>query len=813
MNKSNYMVTFDPTSQRTKPAKREFGAITNRMNVLTGVTINDFSTLVGSKHQYTWCGGKFEGGVNNSNWVSQEVFGLDFDNDTITVEEVYKILAEYNIIPQVWYSTLSSSEKHKKFRVILFLDIPITNLKLHKQITLGLCAMFPDSDQSCKNAGRLFLGGQQSHVTAEEPISTQLLLNVVSPYIITKYNSETRFISNLSYLHNNTLIEEKSNFLYNYNRNIHNSSKSQLPLLTTTIKGGNQASIDFKLARSKVKILDEFLNGKWLTHPELFGLSTNLIHIKGGRKLMKETMEFYNEEGLTEYTDNNFNILPYVSKVGYPAIPIGQFSKCPEDEGLYDIVSAARTVRGQIKIVAQKNTISLTQAELAFKEKFDDVISNGELGKVYLFSLPTAIGKTEILTSLENSIIASPTNDLKNEIATRMKTQHVVSPDQIIFEDDSLNVSIMYYYSIGLPQKAMEILYNIVSNGLMNYSTNDIQAAIDYIAKNETCKTADENIITTHRRALFGDYKHDTLVFDEDPLQSLLEIKNVRISDFIKLKTDNSRLQNSISTIIETLLSSEFQQVMQNPSFTIDTEDLINLAVSKDLNSNIFDFISSAYFLRDLNDADLIHYVVKRSLPETKKTIIMSATAPIEIYQKMLGDRLVVISLGEVEQIGKIIQYTKRSCSRNGLGQYINKISSEVGELPVITFRSFKSNFSNSVEEMHFGNCSGYDTLKGKDIAVVGTPHRNNIEYYLTGKALGIDFEIIQNGMSMNEISYNGFEFNFNCFNNEELRLIQLALIQSDLKQSVGRARTLRTNAIVKVYSNFPLRDADEFIY
>ena len=377
MNKFNYMVTFDPTSQRLKPSKREFGAITNRMNVLTGVTINEFSTLVGSDHQYTWCGGTFVGRVNNSNWVSQQVYGLDFDNDTITVEEVYKILAEYNIIPQVWYSTLSSSEKHKKFRVILFLDIPITNSDIHKQITLGLCAMFPDSDQSCKNAGRLFLGGQQSHVTAEEPISTQLLLNVVSPYIITKYNSETRFISNLSYLQNNTLIEEKSNFLYKYNRNIHNSSKSQLPLLTTTIKGGNQASIDFKIARSKVKILDEFLNGKWLTHPELFGLSTNLIHIKGGRKLMKETMEFYNEEGLTEYTDNNFNILPYVSKVGYPAIPIGQFSKCPEDEGLYDIVSTTRTIRGQIKIVQQKNTISLTQAEIAFKEKFDDVISNG----------------------------------------------------------------------------------------------------------------------------------------------------------------------------------------------------------------------------------------------------------------------------------------------------------------------------------------------------------------------------------------------------------------------------------------------------
>ena len=808
----NYMVTFDPTTQRSKPAKREFGTITNRMNVLTGVTINDFSTLVGSKHQYTWCGGTFDGIVNNYNWVSQQVFGLDFDNNTITVEEVYKIFAEYNIIPQVWYSTLSNTEAHKKFRVMLFLDIPITNLKLHKQITLGLCAMFPDSDQSCKNAGRLFLGGQKSYVTSEEPIETQRILDVISPYIITKDNSRTRNITKLSYLLNNTLNGEKCNFLYNYNRNIQNSPKSQLLPLTTTLEGGNQESIDFKIARSKVKILDEFLNGKWLTHPELFGLATNLIHIKGGKKLMKKTMDLYNEKGLTEYTDNNFNILPYVSLVNYPATPIYQFSKYPEDEGLYDIVSATRTVRGQIKIVEEKKLISLNEAEKTFKDKFNDVILNGEIGKIYLFSLPTAIGKTEILTSLENTIIASPTNDLKNEIASRMKTQHVVTPDQIIFENDSLNVSMMYYYRVGLPQKAMELLYKVVSRPLM-YSPNDLQAATDYITKNESCKTADENIITTHRRALFGDYAHDTLVFDEDPLQCLLEIKNVRISDFIKLKTDNSKLQNAISTIIDTLISSEFQQVLENPSFTIDIEELIEIAIVEDLNSNIFDFIGSAYFLRDSRDADLIHYVVKRSLPEIKKTIIMSATAPVEIYRKMFGDRLVVISLGDVEQKGKIIQYTKRSCSRNGLEYYFKKIRDEVGVLPLITFKGFKSKFPSALEEIHFGNCSGYDTLKGKDIAVVGTPHRNNLEYYLTGKALGIDFEISEKVMTMNEISFNGFEFNFNCFINPELRLIQLALIQSDLIQAVGRARTLRTNAIVKVYSNFPLRAADEFIY
>jgi hypothetical protein len=63
------------------------------------------------------------------------------------------------------------------------------------------------------------------------------------------------------------------------------------------------------------------------------------------------------------------------------------------------------------------------------------------------------------------------------------------------------------------------------------------------------------------------------------------------------------------------------------------------------------------------------------------------------------------------------------------------------------------------------------------------------------------------------EIEYNGFKFMFNCFDNLELRKIQLGLIESDLIQAVGRARTLRTDAKVELYSNFPLRISDQFIW
>lgn len=66
--------------------------------------------------------------------------------------------------------------------------------------------------------------------------------------------------------------------------------------------------------------------------------------------------------------------------------------------------------------------------------------------------------------------------------------------------------------------------------------------------------------------------------------------------------------------------------------------------------------------------------------------------------------------------------------------------------------------------------------------------------------------------MSYQKIEYNGFKFMFNCYDNEELREIQLSIIEAELIQTVGRARTLKTDATVDLYSNFPLRITTEFI-
>jgi hypothetical protein len=166
-----------------------------------------------------------------------------------------------------------------------------------------------------------------------------------------------------------------------------------------------------------------------------------------------------------------------------------------------------------------------------------------------------------------------------------------------------------------------------------------------------------------------------------------------------------------------------------------------------------------------------------------------------------------------VEQTGQIIQYTNRSFSRSGLGNYHREISKQVRNTPVITFKSFQHQFENLVKDIFFGICSGYDGMKGYDLAVVGTPHCDNVQYLLTASAMGVYFKTNDTTMTHQKIEYNGFGFCIKCYDKTDLRNIQFSFIESDLLQAVGRARTLRTESRVCVFSNFPLRLTTDFIF
>lgn len=817
MEQKKYVITIDPTAQRTKPIKsdKSIGKISNNLNLVTGLTINEIATIVGQPYGYTWAGAIFNGGPKNENWVSQSAIGLDFDNEESIIypEDVIKRLEKYALTPQIWYRTFSSTDQLLKFRIMLLLDTEIKDAGHHDVLMKGLKAVFPEADPKCFRRGGFFFAGTDSQIISTEEIKTSKLTEHLSLELITKDKGRTRSIAPLkgcSFLLGGE-IGEKGNLLY-----INNNKQRNSPNTTSAIPEGNeQLNIDWNLARHKVKIIDQFLNGEWLYHDQLFGLATNLINFKGGRKLMNETMLKYNEKGLTEYTDNNLNIFSYLNIIYYPPQPINEFSKFPEDLHIYDLETELLNQRGKIQVLEAVNKIPLEEAVQKLKKHFEYTLKSTELDKIHILKLPTAIGKTRLLSSVTNATISFPTNDLKQEVTERMSVPYQVTPNTIRFTDERINKLIDYYYAMGLHQKAVAVLHNIVSGRFtFNVTSEDLSQAIEYLDQLEKCVKTEETVLTTHTRAIHSKFSHDTLIFDEDPIGSLVQIKQVKISDLFAIGLTLQKGRIDLTKIINILQSANPAEIISSPTLLIDLDELIEkVAESKLAESNIFGFFTSSFFLKDKKDPNLVHYVNKVTLPKNKKVIILSATINPTIYKYLFGDRVELFDVGDVEQKGKVVQHTKRSCARNGLEKYVNLISEEVGEKKVITFKSFTHQFSNACHEIYFGNCSGYDTLAGENLVVVGTPHRNNIEYLLLAKALGIDFNTTDTTMSYKEIEYNGFKFMFNCYDHPELREIQLGLIESDLIQAVGRARTLRTDANVKVYSNFPLRISDQFIW
>lgn len=782
MEVNNYKYSISPLVWTSKPPKRKFGKITNSIKS-TESTIKKFSELVSPPRSQCWSGGIFEGEVSNKNWKEQSVIGLDFDSGKQTLEEVYEILDNYNIKPNVHYPTFSDIPGHPKFRVVIFLEEPINNKKNYKLIMDSLNLIL-DIDKKCKDLSRRFLGGKNAVVTNTIPTNLDKFMTSIQKINLDNYVESSNFSSEFS----ESLLDI-------------NSNNDFFSIKSTSIAG--EVRIDWEIDSDRIQILSEFKKGAWLTHEQLFGLALNLKHISGGLLRMKEVMMKYDTAGVTEYTDNNYRMLEYVRRMSYFPMPVHKFSPFAEDKLIEDIPTFFKK-KEKIKIIDIEEKMSLKDVEKEFEKEFMNAISSPDLDTVYLFSVPTGIGKTQLLTNVERSIIALPTNDLKNEVYERMSVPKTVSPDTIIFNDETVQSLIDLYYKIGLPQKSAQLIRSIEK---YTNDTDDILKAVDYLEKLDDCHDDMKSVITTHKRFLNSqDLPHTTVIFDEDPLDGLTEIKETSIKDIIYLEF----LIPSVKSFVDYLRGLE-NGIYETPVM-FDVEDLINECNSfKGFDSNVFEFFTSKYFFINRKTGK-INYVTKRDLPSDKKIIIMSATVPIDLYKKLYPNRkFKIFDRRNVEQVGKVVQHTERSCSRLSLEKFKDEVSEKVRGIPTITFKKFKYSFDSSCEDMHFFNCSGSDIMNGKDLAVVGTPHGSVIQYFLLAKLMGIEFEIKDGMMNNRIVRHRGFEFTFYCFEDENLRDIQFYIIESNLVQAIGRARTLRKNCTVSIYSNFPLYITTEF--
>lgn len=189
------------------------------------------------------------------------------------------------------------------------------------------------------------------------------------------------------------------------------------------------------------------------------------------------------------------------------------------------------------------------------------------------------------------------------------------------------------------------------------------------------------------------------------------------------------------------------------------------------------------------------------------KYIVFSATANEFIYNQFFGsDKVHFYNCPVAKYKGNLIQHFDHSYSRRYIegnkDRVFDTIKETFSEAEIITFKKY----DNHGCDIHFGNSEGCNSLKGRDICVVGTPHMKEFLYKLLAYQMGCDTHDI---LHYRETEHNGYKFWFHTYGDEVLRNIQFWMIESELEQSVGRARLLRCDCTVRLFSDFPLRQSE----
>jgi hypothetical protein len=787
---------LDTKCYQSRPDENEFGHRITKQT--TNIDIVELSIQLTKPKGKSWVPAYLELKRKKNCWKSQSIFVLDFNNkdsetglqveNPISFEQVLDRLKNFGLNCSFAYTTFSHQETWNRFQVVFQLNQTIIDKKYQVFIQEALRSIFPESDESCIDATRIILGGNEIIYT-----NYQYYLNLDLLYLTFEFSS-------IKHSSGSNMKRDMERFK---KKNGSNFGNPYSKYIETTENASNIDKVDWVELTNNIRILSDFKNPDIkLTDHQLFGLATNMRCLERGEEKYKEYLM---------YPDYNYmeNIIrfQYCKTSQFAPMRLEDFSPYKEDWGYINLLNAAR--KKQLIRLQKNKTITIKQTRQELKETFNNVLLSDDK-YIHIFKVATAAGKTELCTDQKNIVLALPNHFLKTEISKqRMRIDHKTTPD---YEELSKEIKnyLEYYYTIGAYSKASKFLAE-------NSETNE-QVRKYYEQCNECYQSAD-TVLTTHQKALFVTWKHNTIIFDEDIISSLLSTDKVSLRDLNRLYTkienvnDKAYLKTLIDNITDGRVYFPIASNFKFANFKAIEHEILN---SKKYESKILQFFRSKYYVVDKQDVNTIHFINKFDIPQNKKIIIFSATADESIYRTLFGDRVKFYDVSNVKPTGLIVQDTKYSYSRSSLRnpkhrQYVVDILKQ-SQVPTITFAGCKELLNehgvNVVEEMHFGKTTGSNILKGQNIAVVGAPHANPITIALYSKLLNfpvteLDFKVYQQ-----MVEHNGFRFWFNAYENKHLRKLQFMFIETELIQAVGRARVNTELCKVQVFSGYPLPEA-----
>lgn len=779
-------------------------------------------------------------GIAEKDWKSQQVFALDFDNG-VTPEEILKRCRILAFTPNILYTTFSDTPEKRKFRVLFILDKAIQEYKIAKWTQRGLMKLFPECDAACKDLCRMYYPGTSILFESEELNESDWFIQYNHAQVATN----ERFWDKFTYQNDEDVVRPNKVEKYNWD-----------------------------LAIKEIKILDAFFNQNYrMSYDILFGLITNAQYIYGGENKIFERMNEINrlgggqyfpdiKRGIEIYPKEYFYSLKSVKRFNYLPKSFINFSPFEEDHEFRNLLEI-QFKRGRVERLKENEQISIYDATKLLKDAYkmakenipfeikyskpdmltgesvpsvfekDNLFNLLPENPIYIFKITTGAGKSEAFLKETNALIALPTHRLKEEMSERMKVNHKTTPVTPEFSLMIINQTLNELRESGLFTEAGKIVKSIAKGSCsiagIKYSVtqDDINKANFYLLENGDCRIDDTTVLTTHTRALNDEsFKHDFIIFDEDPLNDLINIDNISL-DFTAF--DESPYKPFIQNLEHKLRNITCDCIEKMERFSIPTGfQRFAASIGK---GKIIKLLKADLLFKDSKNPSVINFCIKKDFPKDKKIFIMSATAPIPIYKKVYGSRVIVIDITNIKPMGVVEQYTKRSFSSSGMINYNTKIYQElfndVSGTKVIThakhYGKFKSltlldnpklttdsKYFMKGHNYYFGNCSGGDNLNGYDVSIVGTPNKPDFVYLFMADIIGLP-NSIDTVLHDQLVDWNDFRFRFFTYGDKDLRDIQLSLVEAELLQAAGRSRFLRNKNTTKIFSSLPLKITTTF--
>lgn len=748
---------------------------------------------------------------HTNNFIAQTIFALDFD-ETLTVKAVNQICKDYGLSFLFGYYTYRHTEERPRFRLVFACDGEIRCSKLATDLYKAFELIFNyKTDKACKDLARAWAGTNKKMFRGdfESTISPGRVFEIANELKYSKSGNRSRKFFNIDNIEKTG--DSGITIQYRY------KSTSIPPISVEAAKSRpliDNWVIDDLLECKLFRVFYEGGGtpelGNKLVDRELMCMASNLMTLLGGEKLYKECLAKN-----PNYSDEKKSKISWLrNQKHYSTYLINNYSpfECDQQNQNKTFPELLKK-KGKVEFTPdfKLELKSLKEAESELKQKFTQILSEPG-NKVYLVKVAPGLGKTRFWINQKGVVIGFPSNSLKVEqfeTSELPDTYKVMTPELLSKFSTPLKTFLTALYQKGMGEVA-SLNIKALANGksIEGIDVNDIdrELASNYVECNQNLQSieADKTIFTTHSRMVYQSFKQAIYVFDENAWGTLLQQQKTTIKE-LDAVIKHLNFRGVDTGRLEEILTLKDTDVHCTPNFANYQHIIKEIVRGNKFDSNVTEFFQSISFIID---GGFIHYQVNHiyRLPTDKKIIFLDGTASETMYRNIFGDRLEVMDITNVELRGKIEQDTSRSCSKTGLEKYHSKIAEKVGNLPVITLNGFKQYFQNPVDTLHFGNATGSNTLTGKDCCVVGTMTYHPTFYKFLASTLMLDCKNFN--MENIRVTYNGRRFWFTTFDNPEMQRLHLEQVEGELLQCVHRARLIRTDATVWLYSNFPLLQA-----